>query len=59
VVEAVRASSLELLTALTDAEWERAGAHSESGRYSIDDWLRLYAAHPHDHADQVRRALRG
>jgi hypothetical protein len=57
VVEAVRASSLELLGSLTDEEWERSGSHSESGRYSIDDWLRIYASHPHDHADQVRRAL--
>jgi len=53
----VRASSLELLASLSDAEWERAGTHSESGRYSIDDWLRAYATHPHDHAAQIRRAL--
>ena len=57
VVDAMRASSLELLMRLTDAEWERAGSHSESGRYSVDDWLRTYAAHPHDHAQQIRRAL--
>jgi hypothetical protein len=57
VVEAVRASSLELLEALSDAEWARAGSHSESGRYAIDDWLRIYAAHPHDHAQQIRQAL--
>lgn len=59
VVDAVRASSLELLESLSEAEWERAGSHSESGRYSVDDWLRIYASHPHEHADQVRRALRG
>ena len=57
VVDAVRASSLELLESLTDQEWERAGSHSESGRYSVDDWLRIYARHPLDHAEQVRRAL--
>lgn len=57
VVEAVRASNLELLEALDDAEWERAGTHSESGPYAVDDWLRIYADHPHDHAEQVRRAL--
>lgn len=57
VVEAVRASSLELLDSLSDEEWDRAGTHDESGRYSVDDWLRIYASHPHDHADQVRRAL--
>jgi hypothetical protein len=57
VVEAVRASSLELLASLTPAEWEHAGTHSESGRYSVDDWLRTYATHPYDHAEQVRQAL--
>lgn len=57
VVDAVRASSLELLESLSDEEWQRAGTHTESGRYSVDDWLGIYAAHPHDHAAQVRRAL--
>jgi hypothetical protein len=57
VVDAVRAASLELLEALTDEEWERSGSHSESGRYTIDDWLRIYASHPRDHAEQVRRAI--
>jgi hypothetical protein len=57
VVEAVRASSLELLEALTDEEWQRSGSHSESGRYTIDDWLRIYASHPRDHARQIRTAI--
>jgi hypothetical protein len=57
VVDAVRASSLELLEALTDEEWERSGSHSESGGYTIDDWLRIYASHPHEHAEQIRKAL--
>jgi hypothetical protein len=56
VVRAVRAASLELLEALTPAEWERRGTHSEAGAYSVDDWLRIYASHPHDHAGQVRAA---
>jgi hypothetical protein len=29
------------------------------GEYSIDTWLEVYAAHCHDHADQVRRAAEG
>jgi hypothetical protein len=52
----VRAASLELLESLTPAEWERRGTHSESGPYSVDDWLRIYAAHSHDHAEQIRVA---
>lgn len=59
VVRAVRASSLQLLESLTPDEWEREGTHSESGSYSVDDWLRIYAAHPHEHADQLARARRG
>lgn len=51
-----RESSAAILRCLRPEEWERAGTHSESGRYSVDDWLALYAAHAHDHADQIRRA---
>ena len=56
VVRAVRAASLELLESLTPSEWERRGTHSEAGAYSVDDWLRIYAGHPHDHAGQIREA---
>jgi len=56
VLAAVRASSLQMLESLTGAEWERAGTHSESGSYSVDDWLRIYAGHAHDHAEQIRKA---
>jgi hypothetical protein len=56
VVRAVRAASLGLLEALTPSEWERRGTHSESGPYAVDDWLRIYASHCHDHAAQIREA---
>jgi hypothetical protein len=56
VLRAVRAASLELLERLGHAEWERAGRHGELGRYGIADWLRIYAEHPHEHAEQIRRA---
>jgi DinB superfamily len=59
VARAVRAASLDLLRSLTPAEWERTGRHSESGTYSVDRWLAIYAEHSHDHADQIRRARRG
>ena len=59
VLVAVRAASLELLEALTPAEWERSGTHSESGPYSVERWLEIYGGHPRDHADQIRRARRG
>ena len=53
---AARATSASILERLTDDEWARAGTHEESGRYSVDEWLRIYAAHGEDHADQIRRA---
>ena len=56
VLRAVRASTAELLDQLEDTDWNRAGTHSESGPYSMDDWLEIYAAHAFDHADQIRRA---
>ena len=59
VFRAVRASSGELLGRLTDDEWSRVGTHSESGRYSVEDWLTIYAYHAVDHADQIRRARQG
>ena len=59
VLRTVREASLELLEALTPDEWERSGTHSESGAYSVDDWLRIYAGHSHDHAAQIRDAREG
>jgi hypothetical protein len=56
VLAAVRAASLQLLESLTPDEWARTGTHSESGSYSVDDWLEIYSGHSHDHADQIRAA---
>ncbi len=56
VLRAVRAASLQLLETLTPDEWDRSGTHTESGRYSVDDWLSIYARHAHDHAEQIRQA---
>jgi len=52
-----RESTLPLLQALSDEEWARAGTHTEGGRYSVETWLQIYAAHGRDHADQIKRAL--
>jgi DinB family protein len=50
-----RESTMQVLQLMTDDDWNRAGTHSESGRYTTEDWLRIYAAHAHNHADQIRR----
>jgi hypothetical protein len=53
---AARAATAPILRRLSEDEWRRAGTHSESGTYSVEDWLRIYGPHAHDHADQIRRA---
>lgn len=52
---AARANTAQILDSLSDEDWTREGTHTESGRYSVEDWLRIYAAHAHDHAAQIRR----
>jgi hypothetical protein len=59
VLEGVRIGSVALLESLTQEEWRRSGLHTETGRYSVEQWVRTYARHPYDHADQIRRARRG
>ncbi len=51
-----RQSTTEILERMTEAEWGRAGTHSESGAYSVEKWLRIYAEHAHTHAKQIRKA---
>jgi hypothetical protein len=53
---AVRASTAELMGCLDEREWLREGTHSEVGRFGLDTWLRIYAAHAHKHADQIKQA---
>jgi len=50
-----RATTGQLLDSMTDDDWSREGIHSESGRYTAEDWLRIYAGHAHNHAAQIRR----
>lgn len=52
---AARATTAQLLPGLTDADWAREGWHTESGRYSAETWLRIYAVHAHNHAAQIQR----
>jgi len=54
--EAARATTAEILERLADEDWSRRGWHTESGPYGVETWLRIYAAHGHDHAEQIRRA---
>ena len=53
----MRDSSAELLDLITPDDLARAGVHSESGPYTLADWLDTYVAHARDHAEQIRAAL--
>ena len=50
-----RATTSQLFDSMSDADWQREGTHSESGSYTGEDWLTIYAAHAHNHAAQIRR----
>jgi DinB family protein len=52
-IEAVRANTTPLLQRLPPDAWTREGRHTESGRYSLDDWLVIYSDHLDGHARQI------
>jgi len=52
--EAARATTVQLLETLGDADCQRTGTHTESGPYSVATWLQIYAAHGRVHAEQIR-----
>lgn len=52
---AARATTTQILKFMTEADWVRDGEHTESGRYTPEHWLQIYAAHAHNHAAQIRR----
>ena len=57
-LEAFRASrttTSQLFERMSEEDWLREGSHTESGRYTTEDWLESYAAHAHGHADQIRQ----
>lgn len=50
-----RATAAQLFEFMSDEDWRREGTHSESGSYTAEQWLTIYAAHAHNHASQIRR----
>lgn len=50
-----RVTTTQLLRELNEDDWKRQGWHTESGLYSVLTWLEIYAAHAHNHAQQIRR----
>lgn len=52
---AARATTAQLFGLMSEDDWKREGKHTESGKYGVEDWLRIYAAHAHNHAAQIRK----
>lgn len=52
---AARATTAQLFGLMSEDDWKREGHHTESGKYGVEDWLRVYAAHAHNHAAQIRK----
>jgi hypothetical protein len=52
---AARGRTVPLLRAMSEADWRKQGRHTESGPYTAEGWLRIYAAHLEGHARQIER----
>lgn len=50
-----RATTSQILRMMAEDDWKRAGTHPEHASYTVEDWLRIYASHAHNHAAQIRR----
>jgi hypothetical protein len=51
-----RETCAQLIERMTEEDWRIVGTHTDIGPYSTEDWLKIYAAHAHDHAEQIKRA---
>lgn len=58
VFRSQRAANLRLVKLLTPEMKERYGIHSERGKESVAQMLRLYAGHDLNHVDQMERIRR-
>jgi len=58
VIAAVRRSSYLLLQRISAGTLNNAGIHSESGAYSVGDWISTYTRHPLEHAEQIKKQLK-
>ena len=58
VIKAVRESSYLLVTRLKESDLELSGVHTESGKYTVKNWLETYSKHPVDHANQIREQIK-
>ncbi|MBZ0309622.1 MAG: putative metal-dependent hydrolase [Anaerolineae bacterium] len=57
MLEALHERWVALFESLDYAQWQRPGYHPEVGQIRVDDLLKSYAEHGHDHLDQIQRTL--
>ncbi len=57
VFKAVRTASLDIVKRLKPSDLDLYGTHTESGKYTVGDWIRIYTKHPRVHADQMMEAI--
>jgi DinB superfamily len=50
-----RETNLQVINLMSEDDWKRTGTHSDSGAYTTEDWLQIYAKHAHNHAAQIQR----
>lgn len=55
----VREANLALLKSLTPAQWKQYGTHSERGRETIEQIVRMTAGHDINHLQQIERIVPG
>ena len=59
IIKSVRKASYELIKRLSEKELANSGIHSETGNYTIMNWLETYTRHPLDHSNQIKGQLSG
>ena len=57
ILDGLHARWVRLFESLDEAAWQRSGLHPENGEVTLEDMLRIYAAHGQGHIDQISRAL--
>ena len=57
VFKAVRQASLDVLKRVQESDFESYGVHTESGKYTLENWINSYSKHPVDHGNQVHEAI--
>ena len=55
-LEAAISTTTQLLHLMSEDDWKRKGEHSDSGPYSPETWLQIYAPHARNHAEQIRHS---